>query len=48
MFRLARLIILCLLAFVAGVFFERQAQADKCAEAGGTWNTPICEDAPHG
>jgi len=48
MFRLARLIILCLMAFVAGVFFERLQQADKCVEAGGVWNSPICEGATHG
>ncbi len=48
MFRLARLIILCLIAFIAGVFFERQAQADKCLAAGGSLKGSICEGATHG
>ena len=48
MFRLARLIILCLIAFIAGIFFERQAQSDECLAAGGTLNGPICEGVTRG
>lgn len=48
MFGLVRLVILCLIAFVAGVLFERQAQTKRCAEAGGVWNNRICEGATHG
>lgn len=48
MFGIVRLIILCLIAFVAGVFFERQAQADRCIAAGGVWQSRVCEGATHG
>lgn len=32
-----RLIILCLIAFVAGVFFERAHQTGLCEKSGGQW-----------
>ena len=38
MFKLIRLVILCLFAFIAGVFFERNGQKEQCAEASGNWN----------
>jgi|GEM_PF-611947 len=38
MFRLIRLIAAVLIAFVAGMLFERAAQRDACAAAGGTWD----------
>ena len=37
MFRMIRLVILCLIAFVAGVFFERGCQTDLCEQSGGQW-----------
>lgn len=37
MFRLVRLVVFCLLAFVAGVFYERANQKDLCASTGGNW-----------
>lgn len=36
-FRLFRLAILLMFAFVAGVFFERSHQIDLCETSGGTW-----------
>jgi len=38
MFRLIRLVVLCLMAFVAGVFFERNNQMTLCENNGGTWS----------
>lgn len=42
MFGIVRLIVLCLIAFVAGVLFERQAQAERCIAAGGVWESRVC------
>lgn len=42
MFRLARMIVLCLLAFVAGVFFERSGQAESCDTQGGRMQSGLC------
>jgi len=43
MFGLFRTLILVLVAFVAGVFFERNGQREACAAAGGTWqNAGYC------
>ena len=36
-FRLIRLVALCLVAFVAGIFFERGHQQDLGEAAGGHW-----------
>ncbi|WBU54843.1 hypothetical protein [Paracoccus sp. SCSIO 75233] len=36
-FRLIRLCILLMLAFVAGMFFERGHQMDLCEKSGGVW-----------
>lgn len=46
MFRPLRLVILIALAFVAGVFFERQNVSEKCAEAGGAMASGLCLNAP--
>ncbi|EBA05872.1 hypothetical protein [Sagittula stellata] len=37
MFGLIRLPILLLIAFVAGIFYERAQQEDSCAAMGGNW-----------
>ncbi|MGD1880706.1 MAG: hypothetical protein ACFB11_00080 [Paracoccaceae bacterium] len=42
MFRLFRTLILVLVAFVAGILFERQAIAERCETAGGTLQDSIC------
>lgn len=39
MFGLIRLVIACLIAFVAGVMFERHNQSEACAQDGGTWTS---------
>ena len=36
-FRLFRLAILMMFAFVAGIFFERSHQIDLCKNSGGIW-----------
>lgn len=44
MFRLIRLVLFVLIAFVAGVLFERSARADRCLDAGGRMNDAgFCE-----
>ncbi len=51
MFRLIRLSIFILLAFGAGILFERRHQSDLCESSGGTWlRSGLCvvEDASHG
>lgn len=42
MFRLLRLIILVMFAFVAGMLFERSKAEDICRNGGGLWITGIC------
>ncbi len=42
MFRLIRLPIMFGIAFVLGVFSERNAALDKCVDAGGTMKSGIC------
>lgn len=42
MFRLIRMPVLFGVAFVVGVFFERNAALDKCLDAGGTMKSGIC------
>lgn len=48
MFGIVRLVILCLIAFVAGVLFERQAQAERCLAAGGLWTSRVCQGVADG
>lgn len=45
MFRIIRLVVLCLIAFVAGILFERQAQGERCRDHGGTMNGTTCVGA---
>lgn len=47
MLRPVRLVIVCLIAFTAGVLFERRSHSDACAAAGGTMSGPFCEGATH-
>ncbi len=42
MFRLIRFVILCMLAFVAGVFYERKNTADACKAVGGEMVAGLC------
>ena len=42
MFRLIRLPILFAIAFIFGVFSERNAALDKCLDAGGTMTSGVC------
>ncbi|WGW04264.1 hypothetical protein [Tropicibacter oceani] len=42
MFRPVRLVVLLMIAFVAGIFFERNSQAEACAALGGDWRIGIC------
>jgi len=37
MFKLIRLVVFCMIAFVAGVFFERSNQKELCETSGGNW-----------
>ncbi|MDJ0822384.1 MAG: hypothetical protein QNJ09_11330 [Paracoccaceae bacterium] len=39
MFRLFRAPVLILLAFAAGILFERFTQSDRCAKNGGQWDS---------
>jgi hypothetical protein len=43
MFRLIRLVVLLMLAFVAGLFFERDRQSKLCQDLGGRWSETICQ-----
>ena len=42
MFKLVRLPILFGVAFLVGVFFERNAALDKCLDAGGSMQSGVC------
>ncbi|MEP5152972.1 hypothetical protein [Planktotalea sp.] len=42
MFRLIRLPFLLGIAFVIGVFYERNAALEKCVQEGGTMKSGIC------
>ncbi|MFZ7092476.1 hypothetical protein [Primorskyibacter sp. 2E233] len=43
MFRLIRFFVLLMVAFVAGVFFERNAASERCVSAGAKWlRTGVC------
>ena len=43
MFRLVRLIIFVLLAFVAGQFYERSQTSERCAIFGGDMDAGLCK-----
>jgi hypothetical protein len=38
MFRLIRLPLILLVAFICGVVYERGQQRDLCAQSGGNWS----------
>lgn len=42
LFRPVRTIVIILLAFVAGVVFERQSHADQCLDLGGKMENGFC------
>ncbi|WP_439153863.1 hypothetical protein [Yoonia sp.] len=42
MFRLLRMFILVMFAFVAGMLFERGRSEDICRSGGGLWISNIC------
>lgn len=42
MFRLIRLPFLLGIAFVVGVFYERNAALENCVELGGELNSGVC------
>lgn len=42
MFRFLRTFILVMVAFVAGMMYERQGQQDICENGGGLWVSNIC------
>ncbi len=42
MFRLIRLVIFVMLAFVTGVFYERLGASERCTAAGGTMEDGLC------
>lgn len=43
MFKLFRLITFVLLAFVAGLFYERNQVSERCATLGGDMNAGLCK-----
>ncbi|MEL6620384.1 MAG: hypothetical protein AAFY39_17060 [Pseudomonadota bacterium] len=45
MFGLVRTIVLILVAFVAGLLFERNQAAEACAVSGGQMQDGVCRDA---
>ena len=45
MFGLFRTAILILIAFVAGLLFERNQAAEACTAAGGEYRDGVCRDA---
>jgi hypothetical protein len=46
MFKLIRLIIFVLLAFVAGQFYERSQNSERCATLGGDMDAGLCKGIP--
>ena len=44
MFRLIRLIILCLIAFVAGFYYSELSWGERCEEKGGEVRGGVCFD----
>ena len=45
MFKLIRLPVLVALAFLAGIFHERNSHAGRCSTAGGSVADGLCEGA---
>lgn len=45
MFALSRLPFLLAIAFVIGVFYERNAQTERCLAAGGHMRAQLCHGA---
>lgn len=43
MFKLIRLIIFVLLAFVAGQFYERSETSERCKALGGDMDSGLCK-----
>jgi len=41
-FRPIRTLILLMVAFMAGLLFERSEQSEKCAAIGGTFTAGLC------
>ncbi|MFO7770128.1 hypothetical protein HAT86_05200 [Roseovarius gahaiensis] len=46
MFRPIRTLILLAVVFLAGIFFERYQQLDRCTAAGGTLADGLCQGEP--
>ena len=46
MFKLIRLIIFVLLAFVVGQFYERSQNSERCATLGGDMDAGLCKGIP--
>jgi hypothetical protein len=46
MFKLIRLMIFVLLAFVAGQFYERSQNSECCATLGGDMDAGLCKGIP--
>jgi ribose/xylose/arabinose/galactoside ABC-type transport system permease subunit len=46
MFRPIRLLFLIVLAFLTGVFMERQNVSEACAAAGGQMDAGLCRGLP--
>ena len=42
MFRLIRLVFLIGVAFVTGVFYERNTQRTVCLDGGASWDRGVC------
>ncbi len=42
MFRLIRLVIFVMFAFLAGILFERDNQKNLCDQSGGIWADGLC------
>jgi hypothetical protein len=42
MFRLLRTLILVMIAFIAGMLYEREGSQDICQNGGGLWIENIC------
>ncbi|MEX0320003.1 MAG: hypothetical protein AB3N21_18755 [Ruegeria sp.] len=43
MFRPIRFVLLIAIAFIVGVFYERNAHGERCAQAGGRVVSNLCE-----
>ena len=45
MFKPVRMLLLILVAFLAGVFFERNNTSEKCTASGGVMDAGLCRGA---